>query len=364
MPRPSRPWLILPAGISLLAGLDAALLLAGLPAPVEATSLPDRHGVLMTLGFLGTLIALERAVALRTDWAYAAPGLLGAGGIMLAVGAPHRFGAVLLIDGCLALLAVYAGLYLRQRDECTAVQALAAVCATGATVLWTRLSVADLLLWLVLFVVLTIAAERVELARLHLGPRAPQVLLALALGLTLTAMTSVSEPDGSARAAGILLLVLTTWLTLTDVARHTIHGRGLPRLSAAAMLGGYGWLMVAGATWAYAGRPTSTAGYDTVVHATFLGFGMSMVIAHAGVILPAIVRRPLPYRPFLWTPLALLHTGMLARVAGSATGVHPVWSTGAWLTVLALLALPVVVLAGLFLPNASKTPGRTHELAH
>ena len=62
---PSRAWLLLPAGLSLLAGLDAGLLLLEVPAPVGAAHLPDVHGPLMVLGFLGTLIALERAVALR-----------------------------------------------------------------------------------------------------------------------------------------------------------------------------------------------------------------------------------------------------------------------------------------------------------
>ena len=37
--------------------------------------------------------------------------------------------------------------------------------------------------------------------------------------------------------------------------------------------------------------------YDAVVHAVFLGFTLSMIMAHAPVILPAVLRRPLPYRP-------------------------------------------------------------------
>ena len=63
--RAHRAWLLLPAGLSLLAGIDAGLLLLEVPAPVGSRHLPDVHGPLMVLGFLGTLIALERAVALR-----------------------------------------------------------------------------------------------------------------------------------------------------------------------------------------------------------------------------------------------------------------------------------------------------------
>jgi hypothetical protein len=38
---------------------------------------------------------------------------------------------------------------------------------------------------------------------------------------------------------------------------------------------------------------------DAVIHAAFLGFAMSMVMAHAPVIPPAVLRRPLPYHAAL-----------------------------------------------------------------
>ena len=68
---------LIPAGVALLAGLDAGLLLLGLPAPVTTERLPDAHGMVMVLGFVGTVIALERAVALRRAAGFAAPALLG-----------------------------------------------------------------------------------------------------------------------------------------------------------------------------------------------------------------------------------------------------------------------------------------------
>src|SRR3954463_12700357 len=90
---------LLPAGVALLAGLDAALLLLGLPAPVTAARLPEVHGVLMVLGFVGTLIALERAVAVSRAPAYLAPALLGAGGLLLLSPAPLTAGRLVLVAG-------------------------------------------------------------------------------------------------------------------------------------------------------------------------------------------------------------------------------------------------------------------------
>jgi len=49
----------------ILMGLNAALLRLNLPAPVNGAELAALHGPLMLVGFLGTVIALERAVAAR-----------------------------------------------------------------------------------------------------------------------------------------------------------------------------------------------------------------------------------------------------------------------------------------------------------
>jgi hypothetical protein len=51
-----------------------------------------------------------------------------------------------------------------------------------------------------------------------------------------------------------------------------------------------------------------------------------MIFVHAPVILPAVLRRPLPYRPVLYLPLALLHASLLVRVAaGDGAGLEPAW---------------------------------------
>src|SRR5512133_3223249 len=74
---------LLLGGIGLLAGLNGALLPIGVWAPITSSRLPEVHGPLMVFGFVGTVVVLERAVAVRRAWAYFAPGLLGSGGIAL-----------------------------------------------------------------------------------------------------------------------------------------------------------------------------------------------------------------------------------------------------------------------------------------
>ncbi len=333
---------LLPGGLALLAGLDAGLLLAGLPSPVDQPSLTARHGMLMVLGFLGTLIALERAVALRRTWGLAAPGFLGLGGILLTVGAPQWLGTIALVNGCLVLVAVYVQLFARQYDEATAVELLGAVSAMTAALLWLRLEVSVLLPWLVTLILLTIIAERVELARLHRPPGSERILLILSSVVIIGALASLIAPRLGAHVFGATVLVLTLWSANGDVARKTIKLTGLPRFSAAALLLGYAWLTVGALIWLIKGEPNTFNSYDAAVHSVFLGFAMSMVIAHAPVILPAVIRRPLPYHPSMWVTLIVLQIGLVFRVAiGDGLGVQLAWEIGIWITVAALLLLPL-----------------------
>ena len=170
--------LALPGALALLAGLDAALLLLELPAPVTWARLRDVHGPLLVLGFVGTLIALERAVALRAPAGFAAPALLGAGAVLLLTPLPERVGGTALLLGAIALIGCYVPLWRRQRGDAVLVQLLGAVLAAGAVTLWLGgVPVPRLIPWLAGFVVLTVAAERVELARIALPAGAERGLL-------------------------------------------------------------------------------------------------------------------------------------------------------------------------------------------
>ncbi|GAA1186045.1 hypothetical protein GCM10009584_30170 [Ornithinimicrobium humiphilum] len=337
------PLLLVPGGLALLAGLDAALTLAGVPAPAGSPRLALLHGPLMVLGFLGTVIALERAVALRAAWGLLAPGMLGAGALALVVLPDPLLGRLLMVQGLVLLVVVYGALGRRNGDPLVGVQALGAVLAACAALLLTRLEVAAVVPLLVAFVVLTIAAERVELARLAMPTGAHRALTAFAAVLTGTALAALLWPSLGGRAQGVVLVALTLWLLQHDVARRLVRSTGLPRFAAAALLLGYGWLLVAGLGLAVLGSPDpTTAGYDVVVHATFLGFAMSMILAHAPVILPAVLRARLPYSTPMWVPLAALHTSLLARVVTVLRDASDGWQVALVANVAAVLLFLLV----------------------
>lgn len=309
---------LVPGGIALLAGLDAALLLLGLPAPVTTDRLPQVHGGLLVLGFVGTVIALERAVALRRWWGYLAPGSLGLGAVLLLSVAPVVVGQSFLLLGMLVQLAVYAALWRRQESAALAMQVLGAVLAAGAAVLWlAALPVAAVLPWFAGYLILTIAGERLELARVGaLGARTEAAVPALGVLLFTAVVGTLLWPTAGHLLLGAALLALVVVLVQHDVARRVVRSTGLPRYMGWCLLAGYFWLVVAGAIWLLLGRVVEGPGYDAVIHAVFLGFTMSMIMAHAPVILPAVLGKPLPYAPAFYAPVALLHTSLLLRVVG------------------------------------------------
>ncbi len=363
----ARLTLLLPAGVALLAGLDAALTLLGLPAPVELDRLPDVHGPLMVLGFVGTLVALERAVALapsRTSerarpWAWAAPASLGLGGLLLVSPAPLVAGRACQVVGSAVLVALYVAAWRRRADPAIAIQGLGAVGALGAATLWAAgVPVPDLAPWLVAFLVLTIVGERLELMRVvPVPPVAEHGLLAGSLAVVAGAALALVWPALGTAVLGVALVGTVAVLLRFDVARRTVRGYGLPRFMAAAMLGAFGWLAVAGAIWLVGGPATSGVRYDAVLHAVFLGFVMSMVMAHAPVILPAVLRRPLPYRPVMYAPLVTLHATLLLRVlVGDARDVAWAVQVGGVGNIVAVLTFVGVAATSVLLGAPARPP--------
>ena len=297
-PRWRLPFLAL-GFVSLAFGVAGGLArLTALEVPATAIVL---HGPLMVSAFLGTVIALERAVALERLWAYAAPLSAGLGGIALLF-AFTRIGFGLLVLAAALLVAANLALLARQASLETAT--LAAGAAAWLAGNFALIAGHAAVPWWIAFFALTIGAERLELSRyLKRGPAARISFILLAAALLVTPLYP--------RVMGLTLALLALWLCRFDLARITVRQAGLPRYVAVCLLAGYFWLAVAGALIAAA------TGYDAALHALFVGFVLSMVFGHAPVILPAVLRTPLPYHPALYAPLALLHASLAVRVAGA-----------------------------------------------
>lgn len=302
--------------LCLVAGVTGGLARAGFGTALALEPSIGLHGVLMVSGFFGTVISLERAAALDRAWAYAAPLACGVGGLALLAGATHA-GSWLLAAGAGILLAASVVFLARRSSLESWTLAAGAACWLAGNVLFALgAPPASLLgLWISFFA-LTIGAERLELSRYMPRSRAAHRLFA-AIVLAL-----VAGAIGSLRLAGVALVALAAWLVAYDLARKTVQGTGLARYIAVCLLTGYAWLAIGGALLAFG------IGYDAPVHALMVGFVLSMVFGHAPVIVPAVLRRALPYAPWLYLPLALLHLSLAVRVAGGLAGEDALRATG------------------------------------
>jgi hypothetical protein len=365
VPRPARLALLVLAGIALLAGLVGALLLIGTPMPAAPARFAAGHGVLMTLGFLGTLIALERAVALARPWGFAAPLAAGAGGVALVAGAPVTTAAIALAIGGALLVAIYVAFSRIQPSLHGTVEAIGAgAWVVGAILVAFGQPVPLVVPWLAAFLVLTVMGERLELSAILRPSGTARAVFALAVEVYVAGVTlTLVLPEIGARLAGVGLLAIAGWAVRWDLARRTIRASGVTRYIAACLLLGYGWLAVAGAVWLVAGPVTAGPAYDTALHAVLLGFAISMVFGHAPVILPGVLRVPLPYHPAFYLHLALLHVGLLIRiVGGNLLDIPGAWRLGGTLNVIAILLFLVASVSaavlGTLLRRSSAVKGR------
>jgi len=305
----------------LVAAVIGGLLRAGLAFPVPADQAwPGRavvsHAFLMMSAFIGTVIAIERAVALKARPAFVAPLLSALSGIAMLLG----FGPVAgwaAVAAAAAFIAVNGLIVERQPAPHTVLLLAGATCWLVGNLLAALGSPTFAVVpWWFCFIVLTIAAERLEMTRLMRRRRGAAVALYACLGAMLAGAAAFALwPVAGGLVYGLSLVGLAAWLIVFDIARRTVTTHGLSRYMAVCLLLGYGWLGMAGAAWVAAsfGVPAR----DAALHALGLGFVFSMMLGHAPVILPALAGVKLRFSGVFYVPLALLHGSLLLRLVPS-----------------------------------------------
>ncbi len=358
---PAAPLLAL-AMLSLLAALWAGLIRMGWSWPPLRPLLPMAHGPLMVGGFLGTLISLERAVGLGAihkglRWPFfLAPLAAGLGSALLLVGVGGVAGPLLVTLGSLGLAASMARIYRLQPAFYSAVLLAGAMVFLFGNLLWLGgRAVAEVVLWWQVFVVLTIAGERLELSRLLRPSRRVQAAFVLiTLALLAACLLSLFSLGAGVRLAGLGMAALAVWLLGFDIAWRRLRAGGQARFIALALIAGYIWLAVGGLLMLRFGGMTAGLQYDAMLHAVFVGFVFSMIFGHALIIFPAVLGRPLVYRPLFYLPLALLHLSLALRIVGDLALQMTVRRWGGILNATAILVFMALVVASVLRGGAKE----------
>ena len=325
--------------LALLAGIWAGLLRLGWAWPTWQPALAAAHGPLMVSAFLGTVIGLERAIALRRRAALLAPLLAGLGGLVLLSGLSWTAGAWLLVAASAALVVLF-GVIVRQHPAVyTATMAAGAVAwLVGNGLLAAGRGVYAAVPWWVAFLVLPVAGERLELSRvLRLPPRVINLFIIAAAVFLGGVALSLWAYSAGVQFAGLGLLLLAVWLLRYDLARRNIRLSGLTRFIAVCLFGGYFWLAAGGVLWLVVGGAVAGPLYDAMLHAIFLGFVFAMIFGHAPLIFPSVLGRPMAYGPVFYAPLLVLHASLALRVVGDLLGLVALRQWGGLLNGVALL---------------------------
>jgi hypothetical protein len=311
------------AALALLAGMWGGVLRLGWQFPPIIIRLSAQHGPLMISGFLGTLISLERAVALnqyengRRLLYFLGPLLSGIGGVLLFFALPATIPRLFATLGAAGLVWLFVIINRRQPTADHLVMGLGALLWLVGNGLWLAgTPIFRLVPWWAGFLILTIAGERLELGRVLLHRlRVRQLFVGIVALFVAGLLLSLVAFDVGLRLAGVALIALGVWLLRYDIARCTIRQKGLTRFIAACLLPGYVWLMVGGLFWLmYGGQYMAGPYYSVMLHTLFLGFVFSMIFGHAPIIIPALLGVQISYSPLFYFHLVLLHLSLALRV--------------------------------------------------
>ena len=336
--RPLRLVLLACGLIAFLLGLWTGMARLGVGLMGAAPRFVEFHGVLMICGFFGTLISVERALALNRPLAYMIPIFAATGTIALLARTITLAGAAFLIASLVLAAASFWNMRRLQSVLLAATPSIAALCWGLGTLTW----LADRPLpeatgWWLAFLVLTVAAERLELSRIVAPPAIARLIFAAAIAVLLIGVARGELERPLSPFVGSGLILCAAWLLAYDLARRTVRLSGQIRFTALCMLLGYCWLIVAGLELLARPLHFATDWYDAVVHAITLGFTLSMVFGHTLIIFPSVVGLKLRYSPVLYVPLVMLQLSVAIRIISDFSGWIEVRSVSGFLTIVALV---------------------------
>lgn len=330
------PFLAL-AVLALVLALWAGLLRLGWTLPTFP-QLASAHGPLMVAGFLGILIPLERAVAIRRKWMFVVPIVTGLGWMTYFLST--FVSAVLITLGSLGTLAILGVMVRREPQIHTWTMALGALCWVAGNVLWLfGFPIFQIIFLWMAFLILTIGGERLELSRV-LQPSATQtyIFAAITIMLLVAVTLSLFALDLGARLSGLSMLMLAVWFLKNDLARRNIHHRNpLTRYMAVCLFGGFLWLGLGGILNLVIGASYAGPLYDAALHTIFVGFVISMIFGHAPIIFPAILGVPIKFFPVFYIHLSILHASLLLRILGDLSGQPEIRRWGGLFNEIAIL---------------------------
>jgi hypothetical protein len=299
------------AMLSMLVGVYAGWLRLGWDFVIFEPAATAQHGALMVGSFLGTLISAERVAVLKNKWWWLVP-LCFVSSFPLMMHVSAKAGYAALVVGSTGYGLISFRFYAQHRFVGNALMGIGAAFQwLGHVILLLTYSYPMAFAGWLAFFVFTIVGERLNLTRFL--PVTARHRTELWGWLLLFVASLFLYHRGYGIVLTVSLVGIGQWLIRNDIARHNIRKTGSYRFLGIALLLGYGWLMLTGfVAVTNAGSPWL---YDAVVHAFFVGFVLTMIMAHAPIIFPSLLGLNVkPYHPLLYGWLGILQVSLGSRI--------------------------------------------------
>jgi hypothetical protein len=309
--------------LSLSGALWSALQRLGFTLPFA--DIAAFHGPLMISAFLGTVIVLERIKALKLKVNWLAAIFSGLAGLLIMSTQDTRLAYPLFVLASFGMVLIFIQIIRIQKQLFNVILALAALGLFVAnTLLMLGKTIPQAVPFWIVFLVLTITGERLELNRLmRPRPLAKKIFTANTLLMLIAAGLSLWDWFLGMRLIGLSLLTYGLWLSSEDIARRTIRLPGLTRFVAFCLLSGYGWLIFGGLLMMRSPIPAGLM-WDAQLHSIFLGFVFAMIFGHAPIILPALTGLRVRFTKIFYAPIILLHLTLTLRITADLLGLDSV----------------------------------------
>jgi len=303
--------------LSLILGILAGLFRMGWILPVSEVIM--QHGAIMIGSFLGTLIILERVVALKQNWMYGIPIISGIS-IFLFWFNQDQLAMIFISVGSLGLIYIYYFLIIKYKEIYYYIMGIGAIgWMVGNIILIINPLYPAAIPWWMAFILFTIVGERMELNKFlpkkkYKTPLLFASIIIYTIGLIIPDTHNLSIGE-SLSGAGLILIAF--WLFKYDIARKTVKTHGIHRYTGSLLLTGYAWLLLTGIMLLLGWN--APLAYDAVLHSFFLGFTFFMIFAHAPIIFPGVAGLSFrPYHPTLYIWTILLFITLSGRIIGDA----------------------------------------------
>lgn len=307
-------YFVLPlAFLAMINGLFGGWIRMGWPLPLIPNTTAAQHGLLMIGGFLGTLISLERAVLFKSNLVLSIPAINGLSVVFLLTNQTTA-ALVCLLAGSTGYLIINGILTQKHPLVGHVFLLIGAVFQLIAHLIYTiTLSYPMAFAGWMLYLLFTIVGERLNLSRFLPVTQKQYYELYFWLGTVLTG--SFLYHTKASFLIGVGLIGIAQWLLRNDIIRITIDKKGHYRFLAYCLLLGYSWLAITGIVSLL---PIDTPNlYDALLHSFFIGFILSMILAHAPIIFPSLLHlRFKPFHPIFYVWLVLLHFSLFLRLLG------------------------------------------------